>query len=339
MEPTVEEDEDYDYDQNDDLNNRNIKQQSVNELNGEDKRDQFERTVQDKNEADKNLDHNNQNSPDYDDKEVTSDHKDELSDKYDDISKYQNLKYENNKNYEIQPNTYELIDETDNEDKKSTDNSNDSTEDVRPKEKIKFVNYQADKQLKPKRKNQVKLIKEIKYPKTAVARPKYYYPGRNFVHQRPSSKKDRKLSKIKVKSNKFVNDDLATLIPVELYKHQVRSRFVSNSDFSSDRRSGRLEELEVPSILNGELYCDCGFYLKLKNKKINKLNSKLKRVSNEQRQMRRKLVEMAVKENQLQLICRSQSKANLKYINTSDGRPGYLALSNATSQSNPIDLI
>lgn len=201
------------------------------------------------------------------------------------------------------------------------------------------------KPMKPKfKKNQVKLIKEIKYPKSLVSRPRYYYPGRNFVHQRQSptattTKKDhRKLSKIKVKSSKYVNDDLATLIPLELYKHQVKSRFVSSGEFSPHNgQSSRL--LEAPQILNGELFCDCGFFLRVKDKKINKLSSKLKKVSKEQKQMKRKLVEMAVKENQLQLICRSQSKANLKYINKIDGRPGYLALSNSSAISNPIDLV
>lgn len=214
-----------------------------------------------------------------------------------------------------------------------------------PQEELQY--RPRPKQTKPKhKKNQVKMIKEIKYPKSPVSRPRYYYPGRNFVHQRPSAgsrKANKKLSKsIQMKANKFVNDDIATLLPLELYKHRVSSRFVSSNEFSNNRNGGhssRLEELEVPQILNGELYCDCGFYLKLKNKKINKLSSKLKRVSNEQKQMKRKLVEMAVKENQLQLICRSQSKANLKYINKNDGRPGYLALSNSSAISNPIDLI
>lgn len=311
-----------------------------------------------------------------------------LSDKYDAINRYQlpdNLKYDNNKNYERIPNNYELIDDADYDTK--NDQSRDVNDALDEKHRLKHLDtgkYElvdgepfrdraratpnnrpnepskeppADepqeqyrprpKQSKPKlKKNQVKLIKEIKYPKSLVSRPRYYYPGRNFVHQRPSTskKENKKLSKIQVKANKFMNDDIATLIPLELYKHRVKSRFVSNSEFSNgaNKRNGyssRLEELEMPQILNGELYCDCGFYLKLKNKKISKLNSKLKRVSNEQKQMRRKLVEMAVKENQLQLICRSQSKANLKYINKNDGRPGYLALSNSSAISNPIDLI
>ena len=321
-----------------------------------------------------------------------------LSEKYDAINRYENLKYDNNKNYERVPNNYELIDDYDTKDDPSKDGNNRDVNDAldekhrlkhldtskyepiddepardrgqdrgqertqdrahnapratpnnrpnEPKEAPGSELHQtfrpALKQAKAKfKKNQGKLIKEIKYPKSLVSRPRYYYPGRNFVHQRQSpSKKDKKLSKIKVKSNRFVNDDIASLIPLELYKHQVKSRFVSNSDFSNGNgHSSRLEELETPQILNGELFCDCGFYLKLKNKKISKLSSKLKKVSNEQKQMKRKLVEMAVKENQLQLICRSQSKANLKYINKNDGRPGYLALSNSSAISNPIDLI
>ena len=303
-----------------------------------------------------------------------------LSGKYDAINRYSPLKYDHNKNYERVPNNYELIDDVDYDTK--NDQSRDVNDALDEKHRLKHLDdskyesvddepygertratpnnrpnepskessggepkeaFRPVSKAKPKfKKNQVKLIKEIKYPKSLVSRPRYYYPGRNFVHQRQSpSKKDKKLSKIKVKSSRFVNDDLASLIPLELYKHQVKSRFVSNGDFSNGNRNGRssrLEELESPQILNGELFCDCGFYLRLKNKKINKLSSKLKRVSSEQKQMKRKLVEMAVKENQLQLICRSQSKANLKYINKIDGRPGYLALSNSSAISNPIKI-
>ena len=390
---SVEEDyyDDYDY---------NSKKQLINEkrLNGDDRVQAVrvdDRLVDDRGDdkligdriadnklASDKLDNKNEHLDDraYDEDTYFKDelkNDDKLINKYDSINRFQNMKYDNKRNYEVIP--YELLDEdydlnSENRDvndsldskyfklsnefkntKKEVDvtskdaanekdisNSNENTKDVQAKNVVKDKLRKSSKS----KKNRVKLIKEIKYPKSST-KPKYYYPGRNFVHQRQSSKKkDKKISKIKMKTNRFVNDELATLIPLELYKHQVKSSFLTNNEFTNDGLTSgmqsnglsRLKEFEMPQILNGELYCDCGFYLKLKNKKIDKLNSKLQKVSNEQKQMKRKLVEMAVKENQLQLICRSQSKANLKYFNRHTGKASYLALSNSTAQSSPISL-
>lgn len=333
-------DEEYEDNYEDDYSNQDLKQTNENNLDKKDKQE-------DKQEDDFQSEEINHKNDEYKTNE-------RITNKYD-LAKYENLKYENDKNYEVSPN-YELIDDYEDDKIDLKDNQKDDLNNAKDEDNEQEngnINDQTSTQLEKNqfrfsiqprqpniKKNQVKLVKEIKYPKTAVNIPKHYYPGRNFVHQR-SSKNDKKLTKLKVKSDKFVNNDLATLIPIELYKHQVRSRFITNNEFASNsnRFSSRLQELETPQILNGELYCDCGFYLKLKNKKIDKLNSKLKKASKEQKQMKRKLIEMAVKENQLQVICRSQSKANLKYFNKQNGKPGYLALANATSQSKPIDLI
>lgn len=366
----------YDKIQNDNVDSVDKTDRTENEKI--DKNDKIEDKIEDKTDEvdkeDKVIEYKDEYFRNGDEERSRTKYSDEkINDKYDEISRYQNIKYDNNKNYKVAPDNYELIEEDYDIKDESRDVNDDldsknfklnsnkyetnddsytplkdtffeekspkdtSLKDSQPKELVKIkLNSRSSK---PKtRKSQAKLIKEIKYPKSAFSRPKYYYPGRNFVHQRQSKNRDKKLSKIKLKSNKIVNNDQTTLIPLEFYKHQIKSRFVANNKFSDNNgHSSRLEEFEVPQILNGELYCDCGFYLKLKNKKISKLSSKLKKVSNEQKQMKRKLIEMAIKENQLQLICRSQSKANLKYIN--NGKPGYLALSNATSQSNPIDLI
>ena len=191
--------------------------------------------------------------------------------------------------------------------------------------------------------------------KPTYPRPRHYFPGRNFIYQlssKPSPKqqtsKRKSTSKKNVVSKKKeivvnkvttatsasrssdpFNDPIgsgpsAQLIPLQLYRQRVQSEFLGHGD-------GR------PRLLNGELQCDCGLYLRSEQVRVQRLSARLQRMWMERRKMRRQMNLIAALDRNLQLVCRSQSRARLAYQEPDGKRkPLYLAVSNATAQSKPV---